>query len=219
MTERDWIMLATGLVGGGAFGAVITLIATKFKNRRQPIGYRKEIIDVFREVPDYPSLQAMLRTNTDINESGLTFVVNNLSVSRITIINKGNQDIEEFKFGITLGDTNKAIDLKWQTPDRHHVLTPLTPVKLRDPKKELDIAVKPFNRGEKYILNVYFTYKDAPGSIDLSTPHSTKFIEISILNEDKQERLIYWFVKVGMPIIFVILLILILFTKFDFWGL
>jgi hypothetical protein len=188
MTESQWIILVASFFTGGAAGAIITAAVTKYKNRRQPVGYIKETIEIFKKNLELPSLQAILMIGESGGGPGIAF--ENLSVARITVINKGNEDIEEFKFGITLTGENKAVDLKWETPDRHHVLTLLTPVGLSTtPRKELDFTLKPFNRGEPYIVNVYYTYTDVPGSIKLSSSHSTQFIEMGITSEFAKEAL------------------------------
>ena len=130
-----------------------------------------------------PSLQAILMIGENPG-SGPGFAFENLSIARITMINKGNQDIEEFSFGVTLKGDNKAVDVKLETSDRHHTITLLTPSGLRNPpKQELDFTLKPFNRSESYSLNIYFTYTDIQGSIELSSSHSTRFIEIGAKKE------------------------------------
>ncbi|MDT5158594.1 MAG: hypothetical protein QOH51_2951 [Acidobacteriota bacterium] len=174
-----WVPIVASLIGGGAMGALITAAITNYRNRRQPVGYRKEVIEVFKKNPEFPSLQALLMVGDDVTASRAGFTVNNLSVARYTFVNNGNQDISEFKFGVNLGEPNKAVDVKTEAPDRFHVLESLTPVSIDNQKTDLDFALKPFNRGDTYILNVYFTYKESPGTINLATPHSTQFIELS----------------------------------------
>lgn len=168
--------IAAALLGGGAMGAIITATITYYRNRRQPVSYKKEVIEVFKKNPDYDSLQALLMVGS--NPSGPGFPVDNYSVARFTLTNKGNQDIGEFEFGVTLEGSNEAVDIKVGAPDRHHVMKVLTSVSLATPTKELDFILQPFNRGDTYSFNVYFTYKDSAGQIHLSSPHSTKFSEI-----------------------------------------
>jgi hypothetical protein len=181
--------MIASLIGGGAMGAIIAIFAARHRNKRQPVGYRKEVIEVFKKNPEFPSLQAVLMVG-DPSDSGGGFVVHNLSVVRYALVNKGNHDLQEFKFGLTLGGTNSAVDVKTETPDRHHTMDVLTPVSISNRKTELDFSLNPFNRAEEYRLNVYFTYADEPGSIELSSPHSTEFSEINTLTTIRQAELI-----------------------------
>ncbi len=153
-------------------GAVVTALVTRYRNRRQPIAYKMETIEIFKKNPELISLQAVLMEGDKPN-----FTADNFSIARITLINKGNQDIEQFSFGVTLKGTDKAIDIKQETPDRHHKIKVLNPVGLSTPTTELDFTLEPFNRGDKYILSVYFTYLDSSSPIELSSSHSTKFVE------------------------------------------
>lgn len=84
MTQAQWIALIAGLLGGGAMGAIITAIVTKHRNRRQPIGYAIEIIDIFKKNLEIPSLQAILMIG-DNPGSGPGFAFENLSIARITV--------------------------------------------------------------------------------------------------------------------------------------
>jgi len=54
------------------------------------------------------------------SDSGQGRAVSNLSVSRLTLGNKGNKDLERYDFGITFDGSDKAIDVKLDNPDRHH---------------------------------------------------------------------------------------------------
>lgn len=153
-------------------GSIITGVVGKYRNRQQPVGYEMEIIDVIKKNADFPSLQAMIMVGDD---SGPGLGIHNLFMARITIINKGNQDIPEFRFGITLHGENAAIDIKTDAPDRHHVLEILTPVSLMERRKEIDLLAKPFNRNDVYTTRINFTYKEEPGLITLGTEYPVRF--------------------------------------------
>jgi hypothetical protein len=184
MTTTQWVIsVAVALIGGGAMGAVITSFVTRYRNKRQPIAYKLETIEVFKKNPDLPSLQAVLMEGDNPK-----FTAENLSIARITLINKGNQDMEKFNFGVTLKGTSKAIDIKRETPDRHHEMKCLTGVGLKTPASEIDFILEPFNRGEEYKLNIHFIYVDTPGSILVSSPHSTLFIDTN--KEPSWERIV-----------------------------
>lgn len=179
MSTTQWIIsVVVALIGGGAMGAVITAVVTNYRNRRQPVAYNLEIIEAFKENPEFPLLEANLSSGP-VDEIGIKHIlpIRHLSVARLTLINRGNQDIEAFRFGVTLKDTNQAVDIKVITPDRHHVVEILTPVSPDNPLKELDFVLKPFNRRNKYRIDIYFIYDDVPGAIKLSSPHSTIFVD------------------------------------------
>jgi hypothetical protein len=193
VTTSQWVVIAQKLLpylGGGAFGALITLVATWYKNRRQPIGYKIETIEIFKEDPYLPSLQAILSRISGSEEGDdeeelahNTIVLKNLSVARITLVNKGNQDHTEFRFGVTFAEGDTAIDLRTEALDRHHIAKSLTKVDITNEQREIDFSLTPFNRGDKYLLSIYFTYKVPDQPIELSTPHPVRFVEIGAMSQ------------------------------------
>ena len=58
--QLQWVPWVLGILGGGAMGAIITAFINYLKNRRQPVGYRKDIVDIFRKKRDHPKLAARL---------------------------------------------------------------------------------------------------------------------------------------------------------------
>lgn len=189
------LAIVGSLLGGGMMGSIVTLLVTNYRNRRQPIGFSTEIVDVFKQNPELPSLRAMLQfALPEETEVFGSMMLANLSIIRVKVTNKGNQDFAEFRMGITLEDETEAFNVKIESSDRHHLGEVLTPIAYENPTNELDFALKPFNRGDPYTINVHVTYKKAVGPIKLSTAHSTKFVEISSLNETtKRERAVYTF--------------------------
>lgn len=177
MTWLPLIAIVVSLLGGGAMGAVISAAVTRHRTKRQPVVYQKEVIEIFKKNPEFASLQGILRIG-DLEDSGPGYAVDNLSVVRYSLTNKGNQDIPDYKFGITLEGGNSAVDVKTETPDRHHVAQVLTPVSISDRKTELDFSLQPFNRSDKYEVNVYFTYHGKAGSIRLSSPHPSNLTKL-----------------------------------------
>ena len=117
--------------------------------------YTIETIEVFKRHPEFQSLQAVLTVGDSDSSSGPGRIVKNLSLARIFLINKGNVDIERFDFGATLKGSNEAIEVRAETPDRHHALDILKPVDLLHPTNELDFTLRPFNRGDKYKISVF----------------------------------------------------------------
>jgi hypothetical protein len=179
MTTTQWVITATvALIGGGAMGAVITAVVARYRNRRQPVAYTMETIEIFKRNPEFQSMQALLLFgDEDMGSDRPAKRVDNLSVVRVSLINRGNQDLERFSFGATLSGTDQAIEVRTETPDRHHVVEIAQEIDLAHPAAELDFTLHPFNRGDKYKVSIFFTYIEAHKPILLSTPHTTKFIE------------------------------------------
>ena len=169
-----WVQLVVTGLTGGAMGAVITLVATRIRNRKQPISFETELVELIKKNSDFPSLRALIMKGDD---SGPGLAINNLSLARIKIVNKGNQDMSEFAFGVTLADTSMAVDVTVETPDRHHKLEILTPVGLTSPKQEIDFIAKPFNRDSAYTIKINFTYIEEPGVITLGSESPVRFVE------------------------------------------
>lgn len=142
------------------------------------MGYTKDIIDIFRKSKNFPRLAKLIITEHPLGV-GKEEEVDNLSLARISLTNKGNQDIASFTFGITMEGTNKAVDIRMKEPDRHHVMSVSFPTDTSKPVTNLDFKLEPFNREETYGLDVYFTYKKLAGAINLSSPHSTVFTKLT----------------------------------------
>lgn len=189
MADVQWVPVIAALLGGGAMGAIIAALVTHYRNRRQPVGYKKEIIEIFRKHPQYNSLRALLAlggtppavgsgSGSGFQPGSQGVLVDNFSIVRYTLINKGNQDIGEYEFGVTLEGSNKAVDVKVEAPDRHHKMIVVTPVSLNDQRNEIDFILQPFNRKDSYSVNIYFSYNDSAGPIELSSPHATNFVDL-----------------------------------------
>ena len=164
----QWIIgIFLTLIAGGAMGALITAFLTHRRNKRQPVIYTKEMIDIFRKGENFPRVAELLVTEHPLG-FGERRSVDNLSLSRITVTNKGNQDLREFDFGVTLEKENKAVDVRFEGADRHHEITMGLPgVSLENesqpPVTDIDFQLKPFNRGDTYKIDIYFTYDKQPG--------------------------------------------------------
>lgn len=70
-----------------------------------------------------------------------------------------------------------AVDVTVETPDRHHKLEILTPVGLTNPKQEIDLIAKPFNRDSTYTIKINFTYAEVPGVLTLGSELPVRFVE------------------------------------------
>jgi len=174
MQDYQWVPWVIGIVGGGAAGAIITALVTNHRNRVQPIGYKSEKIEIFKKDQTLSLLQAKIILTDNVT----THDIANLVIVRLTLINKGNQDISEFEFGMTLVTGDAAIKVQAETPDRHHIAEQLKEVTFDSPTSEIDYSLKPFNRGDIYIFNLFITVSsdnETEREIKLSSKHSIRF--------------------------------------------
>lgn len=175
-----WVPWVVAILGGGAMGAVITAYIANRKNKRQPVEYTKEIIDIVRKKEDFPKYAKLVMTEHPLG-FGEEKSVENLSLVRISIKNKGNQDINEYNFGITLEGENKAVDVRFKGTDRHHKITMGIPGFAinegpKEPVTEIDFTMTPFNRGDTYDVDIYFSYEGSRGEVTLSSPDATVLV-------------------------------------------
>jgi len=176
-----WISVIATLIGGGAMGALIAGYLLHRRNKRQPVVYSKEIIHIFRKNKDFEELEARLLVKDTTLAGAPEQSVDYLSLVRITLTNKGNTDIDEFKFGVSLKGSNKVVDMRMSTPDRSHKMSlsfegPVDDLLANEP----DFTLKPFNRGEVYSVDIYFTYDEQPGEIGVTSGHAAKLIETQV---------------------------------------
>lgn len=212
MSTTQWIITTiVALMGGGAMGALINNWFISRRSKRQPIHYGIKTIDIIKRHQNFSSMQAVLTAGNDF---GPGRAVNNLSVATITLKNKGNEDLERFDFGLTLEETSKAIDVKFENPDRHHKVELLTPVSLLEPKQEIDFSLRPFHRRDVYNVSVLFTYEDSPGGVFISTPQSQRLVEVNPweITPTTSEKLAYWGLHVCIILAVICALIIFLFT-------
>lgn len=189
-----WIPILLTLLGGGAAGAIITALVTRYRNRRQPVFYTLEIIQVFDKNKVYGSVKATIGIE-NAARSGVDLELENFTVALLTIVNKGNQDVDEFPFGITLEKDTQAFDVTSTTPDRHHVVTCQTAPTATDFRKELDFTLAPFNREDSYSFALYLTYFDSLGEIRVGSVHPARFVKRLTLHEPEAQKKILRFTK------------------------
>lgn len=169
--------LAVTLVSGGAIGAIITALVSSYRHRIQPVGYRIEIVPIFRPTNNPGSLDAkVLLTYNHAN-----WEYENLFIVDLHVVNRGNQDLSEFSFGVTMRSGDEAIHMEATAPDRHHEVADATGVSPLQPNSALDFVVRPFNRGDAYTLKFYVSTRNNAeelGPISLSSPAPVRFIRI-----------------------------------------
>jgi hypothetical protein len=190
MTEKEWIQIVVAVIAGGAMGAILKAVLDAYQGRIQPIGYRIEFVKIFKDTAG-SSLKAQLQ----ITDGVVWKNFHNLYIAKITIANKGNAHIEEFRFGVTLGGADVAIYTEFEMFDRHHSLAQVSRVALRSTAKEIDFVCKPFNRKDKYVFKVFVSIPldmQEPQDIRLSSSHPIKFVDLNVY-ENSLIRFINYF--------------------------
>jgi hypothetical protein len=183
MDDNKLLQMITVLLGGGAMGAVITAIVTHIRNKVQPVGVRHKFIHVFK---DTLGLSSSLVAQLRISDGQHEFHFDNLTIVQLTLINKGNKDIDEFRFGVTLGKGQQAIHVEKHSEDRHHIIDEQTVIHIGSPSSEIDFILKPFHRGDTYSLDVYYVApkgEDVTHEVTLSSPCPGKFVYMPSLRE------------------------------------
>ncbi|HUT72538.1 MAG TPA: hypothetical protein VMW89_17855 [Desulfatiglandales bacterium] len=121
-----------------------------------------------------------------ITHGGNTVTFNNLYLAEVQVVNRGNKDMEEFKFGVTLGNTDKCIFVTSSSPDRHHEVLQDTEVTPQSPQGEIDFKLRPFNRRDSYSFKLYLVIPEEakePKKIELGSSSPVKFIEMPTVGE------------------------------------
>jgi hypothetical protein len=177
LAETNWIQIASSLVGGGAVGAIITLLVTTYRNRKQPVALRQEIVPVFTaKMLGKSDITAQL--NLSSPNGGYGQDVPNLSIINLEVLNSGNKDYASFKFGVTLSDGDKAVHSDVETLDRHHIANITTIIGPAAPAQLIDCTLEPFNRKDIYSFKIYVVVldkKELPGDIELSSAEPVVF--------------------------------------------
>ncbi|MBI5203464.1 MAG: hypothetical protein HZA11_00935 [Nitrospirae bacterium] len=182
MNDINWLPIVAALIGGGAAGAIITAIISTYRSRRQPIGRRIDIVPVFRQSNDSKSLRAKIA----IAHENKINTFENLFLAEVQIVNRGNSDLQEFIFGVTLGKEDRCIFVETIAPDRHHNNIQTTLVTPDSPRSEIDFRLSPFNRGDSYALKMYVVIpadQMEPQEIKLGSPSPVKFIDMPTIVE------------------------------------
>jgi hypothetical protein len=174
----EWLKILLPLLGGGAVGAIITMIVTTFRNKIQSVGYKILIDKIF-----YPD--AISNTEiTKITFSGATqtYHFDNLFIATVLLTNSGNKDIEKFVCGVTLPENIKVVKIETIPQDRHHSVLLKSDIKFDKTSSEIDFELVPFNRKDTYEIKLYITISTETlelSNIKLGSPHPVKFVAMS----------------------------------------
>jgi hypothetical protein len=176
MADANVLSIVASLVGGGAVGSILTLVANGLKGRVPRVSYRLDYTQIFRNTLGSSSL----RTQVTVTDKRTKFTYDNLHVVQISIWNSSSVDFPEFSLGLDLAQGDRVIFVESTTPSRSHIATTSIVAGLQTPQRNADITFKPFNRKNGYLIKLYVvTLKKnvRPGQITLSSSHSVKFVE------------------------------------------
>ena len=196
MENIEYYRLIATLIGGGAAGSIITAFVAAARNRIQPIGHRVEISPVFQQTLGDSHLRTKITMSDGHNE--LSF--DNLFLVDIQIVNKGNRDVKEFRFGVNLSGGDRAVYVIPMAQDRLHKADVATPVNPATPSSEIDLVLKPFNRRDSYALKLYVVVangKEAPENISLVSDEPIRFIHMPTIGEMVAQTARYTSIKLG----------------------
>ena len=196
MTNDDWVKIAAGFASGGVLGSLITNLWTEWRNRVQPVGYRVENDRIFSSKPGLSTLYA--RVAVLHNDDAYNF--DNLSISQLEIINRGNKDLNAFSFGITLSNYNAVIFTEAEGQDRHHTATPVQNATPDNPLNRMDFTCQPFHRGNSYRVKLYIVSPEGEmrtPEIALSSPDPIRFVEAPSMGELLREAIFSASLSIG----------------------
>jgi len=163
------------LAGGGAFGALLTIVYQRWNQRQQPISYHVSVDSIFSSAPHRNALQAIAQVTYETQ----TFKFDELALVRVDLKNTSNRDLETFLCGITLAPEHSAVLAVCEGRDRHHQISeqgrPLSPAA---PNSNLDVQCTPFNRGDEYSVRIYVRNKGPllANQVTPTTPAPVRFI-------------------------------------------
>ena len=196
MTDPNWWHVGASLAGGGAAGAVFSNIVAAYRSRRQPVGYRVEVVPVFTGTLGASSMVASL----SITDGHDVVELSNLFVFKLQVVNKGNRDIDEFAAGFELPPHEQAIYVEGEPPSRHHSFSLTNKVTPGDPNDCFDFCLKPFNRADLYTLNAFVVTTDGhtpSGAIEPTSPQPVRFVGMPTIAELALEAAQGTSVKIG----------------------
>lgn len=196
MTTTQIVFAIFTLVFGGVSGAAIRHVIDLRQGRIQPVGYRTEVVTIAPQLEEW-QFHAKISIQ---NQLGLFVGVDQLDLVKVEIINRGNKDLAQFSFGLTLPSGVTVLSAKTSTPDRHHTMQRVAPPQglVGDAPETtsnleamgnasakvpvgLDYCLRPFNRGEVYGLQLVTTpnlgipgmvsFESREMTVDVSTIH------------------------------------------------
>ena len=182
------LIIVSALISSGGLGALIYGAISAYRNRKPAIARRVETPPRFQDLLGSSYSRAQLR----VSDGSKEYPYNNLRVVQIHLENQSHQDFEELKLGISLDEPNAEdgmVHVEVRSPDRDHQVKQLTPLTFAEPQPTLDVVLIPFNREDSYSLRLLLAASEElelSGKIRLSSPHPTRFVDLTTVKEAVQ---------------------------------
>lgn len=190
MFNIDWYaatIIGVILIIGAVIGALLQSAIAASRTVKPIINTRVDVSAKFNPLFESDLLDTYKIIVTD---GAKEYEYNQLAQVEIFLNNKSKQDFSEFKLGVKLANDDLAIYAEAQTDDRHHQLKLLTPVTLKEPKREIDFLLQPLNRGDSYSLRLLIKLSEdtqVPGEISITSPEAVSFIKLPTITEVVQQ--------------------------------
>ena len=180
MENNQLFQIAASILGGGAVGAVITVLATSYKARLLPVGKRVEVSPLFTS--DFGG--ASFSTSVTVSDGQTDYKFPNLHMAEVQLVNRGNRDLAAFNFGITLAAIDRVVHVEPTSRDRHHISTLKVLCTPASPLSSLDFELRPFNRGDSYSLRLFVVAGGSrPEPLAIGSSEPVRFTDIPSVAE------------------------------------
>lgn len=181
--EFNYLSFLIPLTTGGVMGAFLNHFFALRKDRIQPVGYQLDIIPLFKK----DIVKSAFITNVTISDGDKQYNFDNLFVINILITNKGNKDIDDFKFSVKLSEGDKIISVEHMQFDRYRnvAITDKIPSPVK-PLDEVEMVLDKFNRKDSYHIRLHTFIPEGraePGKIKFNTPQPVKFTSTPTIDE------------------------------------
>jgi hypothetical protein len=180
-TQIELLKILMVFLGGGTMGALIKQYFDKKRVRIQTISYCLELNSLYESTSN-----KLVNSHISIREGETEYKFEMLFSGSLWFYNTGNIDFSDFKFGLTLNEEFKFIQIRPSNLDRHHQPVFSNLPNLKNQISQFDIELKPFNREEKYSFEFLISANDfvtLKNSFQISTSHPVKFEKVKSGNE------------------------------------
>jgi len=194
MADIRWEFIIPALMAGGVLGALIVGLFRSgqgrglAQGRMQPVGLKITANPIFPPMKHEKAAD----TNATLKYKDTTFLASSLFLVEFQVVNMGNRDFREFKFGITLPGNHNAIASNNKPPDRDHVIEENPRIIPEAWAKEAEFTLRPFNMHDSYSLMLYIHVGGKGGDIGEITPSTAEpvtFVDLPALGEKLEEAI------------------------------
>ncbi|MSP12862.1 MAG: hypothetical protein EXR62_07885 [Chloroflexi bacterium] len=172
-------------LGGDVVGAFITLYWQNRNGAKQPIGKSVSVFSLSPKKFDTPSIETIVTIRDRRGAEGYKdHAYENLYVTNITLVNKGNKDLANFEFGIDFPlDKNskyQVVYLECEVPTRKHSAD-FTQVDFTKSTEIIDVNLKPFNRKDQYEFKLLVVAPSNQQAVEpkIITGEPVKFVDVA----------------------------------------